>query len=396
MFHYAKNYPSQCDIELLEEASNFTYKKLAQVERVKSVIELSSPIMPNALLCSRFVSVEADTISLTQATKELTDCLQLFNKKGYQVLAARGPLGQGSIHFSGSPLVEKTRLGYAVMVPKSDACEAPIVIAFRGTKGLQDMPANANLAITGTVGKALRDEAYQLYMTVRSLFAQHKLVFTGHSQGGNLAHYVSTKAMSERQDYKLECRTFNSANIDTVYGAVLLENPYLVSQFGNFRTSNDLVSQFRDRYGSSHALLSSKGTLASHKMHSIKEATPAWMKLIRVGHLDSDYAIEKLLLLKHELDPQVLVLFDDIISAIEDALKELRFAQQHPVDIIETLQTQWQKIYGTHPSQVNKFDSEKESALPQVLSDPLRLISYRLEKLNIDQELTALGSLASH
>lgn len=376
---------SVSDIELLQEASNFTYKALAQIERVQANISPRAPTgghAQNHFTVSRFrppTGMSRQDFETHSQTINL--CFKLFKQKGYEVYAARGPQGGGSMYTKEQNIVENSRLGYAVLIPKQPSSGAPIIIAFRGTKGIKDMSANVKLAITGTVGKALRDEAFLLYREARKLFPNHPIVFTGHSQGGNIAHYVTLKAMATRMDTNLECRVFNSANIDTKYSQVLERQPHLKLKFVNYRTSADIVSSYRSRPGLSTNLITESGFFAAHSMKSVKQSTPSSLSQSRVGHSPLAGATELLnsLAVNAELKPRTVPAQQRFHIAIETAKQELRIAARSHHEIVETLEVNLEKAYGVHKSQGGQWQSQSSSSLPIGLVDALSKLKLNLK-----------------
>lgn len=261
-----------CTLELLLTLSKATYKQS----------------------CEFTEGVLKDVTDLPDGGLELQDIMGEVSKHRYHVIAARGPKQRGGTLFSDKP--EQSPLGYVVAEPvDNDSTDPdPIVIAFRGTKLMGDILADADLTFTGTVGEKYREEAYNVYQEVRRRNPGREIVIVGHSLGGSLASYVTVKAMNTENERKITCRTFNSAEVSTTHQEILDTNPELAERFINYRLVNDPVSKIGRRIGSVFTLPSfASNPLTAHKLPTLIKDFPPELRTVAIGKVGIQGPLEQ-------------------------------------------------------------------------------------------------------
>ncbi len=199
---------------------------------------------------------------------------------GYAITKAIVPIG--------SKGTGTTPLGALCLQPQDT--QSPIIISFRGTKTGSDVLSDIRLGVAGTVDKEFRDSAFKFYEEVRQANPEREIILTGHSLGGNIAHYVATRAYNTDSDLLkaplLHVRTFNTAPMDTKHSSVFLKAPHVLTQFVNYRLSSDVVSDLPlQRYqGNTFVFPCEKGALGAHPMGAINEFIPKVVMQQRVGN----------------------------------------------------------------------------------------------------------------
>lgn len=179
--------------------------------------------------------------------------------------------------------------------------EQPIIISFRGTKTSDDLLSDLRLGMIGVVEQEFRDAAFKFYEEVRKRNPNREIILTGHSLGGHLAQYVAAKAYNTDSDPNLikkrllHVRTFNSAPVDSNHGVILDKNPQLLSNFVNYRLTNDLISDLPlvPYYGSTFVLPCEKGFWDSHPMGAVSEVLQSLPSEISSQTIGSNTPIEK-------------------------------------------------------------------------------------------------------
>ncbi|CAM2901336.1 Predicted lipase [Legionella steigerwaltii] len=168
--------------------------------------------------------------------------------------------------------------------------ESPVIISFRGTAATQDLYSNITLALTGTVEKKLRAEAFSFYERTKEQFPNRDIILVGHSLGGHLAQYVGTKAYATdahlRESRSLHVRTFNTAPINTLHGQFLTRTyNHIFSQFCNYRLDHDVISALpgQQYYGNTFSFYQEKSMFRSHPLRVMRKLLPDSVKNLEIG-----------------------------------------------------------------------------------------------------------------
>ena len=175
---------------------------------------------------------------------------------------------------------------------------APIIIAFRGTATLGDVGSDLKIGVTGTVGKAFRDEAFQYYNNILMLSCGRPIVLTGHSLGGHLATYVGTRAYDLKLTSPVQVRTFNTAPVSTAHDGVFEKSSNLRNQFVNYRINTDVPSALtlHESTGDTFDFPSSKGAAESHFLGALMSELPEAILKGKIGATASVTQDENLLI----------------------------------------------------------------------------------------------------
>lgn len=210
--------------------------------------------------------VKKDNLIDPDYSEEYRQGLKILANHGYSINHSIAP--QASEGTGTSPLA-------AVCLMPNDS-QAPIVIAYRGTKTMDDVASDIRLGVAGVVDKQFRDAAFEFYRKVREANPEREIVITGHSLGGHLAQYVAAKAYNTdpllvSKQPLVQVRTFNTAPVSTSHGEVFENNSQLLSQFVNYRLSSDLVSDLplKQYYGNTFVFPCSKSWHSSHSMEAV-------------------------------------------------------------------------------------------------------------------------------
>ena len=220
------------------------------------------------------------------------EILDWITQHGYKMAASIAPVSAG-----GTGL---TPLAAAAFIPNNST--SPIVLAYRGTKTMQDVLSDLLIGYKGEVGPALRDAAFAYYQNVRQQYPDREIIITGHSLGGHLAQYVGTRAYNTEPGLRhtplVQVRTFNTAPIFTKHSVVFKNHPELNNQFINYRMSQDVVSNLplHSYTGNTFVFPSKRGAIHAHQMWSFKEDLPKDVLDLSVGQTWDKFSKENKLI----------------------------------------------------------------------------------------------------
>lgn len=171
----------------------------------------------------------------------------------------------------------------AAIALKSKNPQDPIIIAFRGTKSIQDMKSNFSIVRRGLATQHHLDGAMAFYKKIQAENPDSQIILAGHSLGGHIAKYVHLKAHEEGISLPrgIAVRTFNTAPDSTKYVRKFANRPEIEESVKNIRVSQDPISAIGllKYYGDTFSFKSrAKNMLDAHMLWSIDENLPQSFK----------------------------------------------------------------------------------------------------------------------
>ena len=179
------------------------------------------------------------------------------------------------------PKIEKGlgKTPLAAIALMSEAGNGPIVIAFRGTKTMDDVASDYSIAKKGFAQQQHLDGAMAFYKDIKIKYPHREIILTGHSLGGHIATYVCLQAhLDENIPSKgISVRTFNTAPVSRQLADQFANSPDVKSKCINYRLSNDAISsiKFRTYFGNIFNFRSNTSNpVDAHMLWAMKAAIP--------------------------------------------------------------------------------------------------------------------------